>query len=298
MPAARHRPAIACALLLCLGAARADAQRSACTAAIAPEAMRRVLVSLAADPIDSAAHRADQTVQLFAQSTAEQLRRLLGASPERVPDAAARLTWRHVDDGVRIVLRRTGAIELRSQRANGGLPDDTTGFALLTRASRLAADSSGPYFWDERVPGDSLTFDLDLVHPMVSDDGTVTPIVAQVAHPAFTLSVPTMSPVRPLALRAPRYPMSAKAGNAIGTVVMTFLIDSAGGVDPTRIRDEWPADRPRPRGELAQHYRAFVDAVRSALIESRFEPARIGGCPVRELVRQPVTFELRREVRR
>jgi hypothetical protein len=284
----------ACALAACLAATGAGAQANACTDAIPPSAMRRVLVSLSAEPLDSAARRSEQTVQLFAQSAAEQLRRLLGSSPQQVPDATTRLTWRQIDDGVRIVLRRAGTAEVRSRRPDGQAPDDAAGFALVARAARFAVDSAGPYFWDESVPGDSLAFDLGLVHPIVTPDSAWMPPTRRILHPAFTLPVPTTSPVRPIALRPPQYPMSAQEGSAIGTVVMEFVVDSSGRVDPTSIRDQWPADRRRPDGALGQHYRAFVSAVRRALVDARFEPARMGGCPVRQLVQQPFQFDLRR----
>jgi hypothetical protein len=60
------------------------------------------------------------------------------------------------------------------------------------------------------------------------------------------------------------------------------------------VRDLWPADRPRLTGELGRHYRGFLAAATRAMKDARFEPARLGGCPVPQLVAVPFAFKLNR----
>jgi TonB family protein len=85
--------------------------------------------------------------------------------------------------------------------------------------------------------------------------------------------VPTRQP-------SPRYPESLRSVNVTGTVIAQFVVDQRGRVEPGSIRI------------LDTPHKLFSDAVRSALLEARFRPARVGGNPVRQLVEQPFVFKL------
>lgn len=78
----------------------------------------------------------------------------------------------------------------------------------------------------------------------------------------------------------PRYPESLRSVNVTGTVTVQFVVDQRGRVEPGSIRI------------LDTPHKLFSDAVRAALLEARFRPARVGGNPVRQLVEQPFVFKL------
>lgn len=265
----------------------------ACIRADSTQPFRRVLMSIRPHPVDAAAAASASTVQLFAQTTAERLRELLGARPGEVPDATDRIAALHAGVSTRIVVRRGGGMAIRFLRDGEPTRADALDATLLARAIRFAADSSGPYPWPDAMPGDSLTFDIWMTYPSVSAEGDVTPIGAGFSVPAFSLLLPPITSARPVSMPRLQYPTRTVGQNVVATVVMRFMIDSTGRVAPESIHDQWPSDRPRPRGEIGDHYRAFVRAVRRALEGARFEPARIGGCATRELAQQRFEFRLR-----
>ncbi|MDF1502609.1 hypothetical protein [Roseisolibacter sp. H3M3-2] len=294
----RRRLVLAAAVPL-LAARSALAQPDACRAAIPADSLHPVIVSLAPRLIDSSARAAEPTVHLFADATAERVRAALGAGPGQLPDGSARLRWWESDGAVSVVLRRGGgfAVDVHDVR-NRELPllvaVDTAGAALVARAARQAFDSTGPYFWDESVPGDSLRFVLDLVPSGTAPDGSRVSHGRPIAFPVFSQRVPAETPVAPLPeqSRSPRYPAGAKRDSFIGTVVLQFIVDTAGRAVPGSIRDVWPEHRPRLEGESAQAYREFVDASRAGVRGMRFRPATIGGCKVPQLVVEPFEYRL------
>ena len=275
-----------------LVAPRAFAQSMACIRADSTQTFRRVLMSVVPHPIDSAAIASPSIVQLFTQTTAERMRELLGARAGELPDGTTRIDALHLGAKARIVLRRGGGLEIRHRRDGAPVPPDARDATYIARAIRFAADSAGPYPWPDGVPGDSLTFDLWLTYPRVSADGRVTPIGPGFSAPAFSLLLPPMSPVRVVSMPSVQYPTRTAGQNVTATVIMQFVVDSTGRVDPESIHDEWRSDHQRPRGELGDHYRAFVRAIRRALLDARYEPARIGSCATRQSVEQRYEFRV------
>jgi periplasmic protein TonB len=81
---------------------------------------------------------------------------------------------------------------------------------------------------------------------------------------------------------APRYPtMLARAG-VEGEVLLQFVVDTVGAVEPGSIHSI-RATQPQ-----------FESAVREALVRARFVPAEYGGHRVRQLVEQSFTFAITR----
>jgi TonB family protein len=66
-----------------------------------------------------------------------------------------------------------------------------------------------------------------------------------------------------------------------GRVVVLFVVDTLGTVEPGSLR------------VLSSTHAAFEAAAREAVLKSRFQPARIRGRPVRQLVQQPLSFHVR-----
>lgn len=75
------------------------------------------------------------------------------------------------------------------------------------------------------------------------------------------------------------YPVALRAGGASGVVLAEFIVGVDGGVEENSI------------GIVSETDPMFGDAVRSALHDARFTPARRRGVAVRQLVRLPFAFQ-------
>ena len=80
----------------------------------------------------------------------------------------------------------------------------------------------------------------------------------------------------------PAYPSQLRAAGIEGSVVARFVVDTTGRVEPGSI------------DIVAMTQVAFSEAVRHALIRSRFVPAQYGHATVRQLVEQRFSFALTR----
>ncbi len=78
----------------------------------------------------------------------------------------------------------------------------------------------------------------------------------------------------------PRYPEALKSVGVQGNVVMRFIVGADGRVEPGSIE------------AVSTPNKLFSDAVRSALLSSRYRPAEAGGEKVRQLVEQSFAFKL------
>jgi TonB family protein len=80
----------------------------------------------------------------------------------------------------------------------------------------------------------------------------------------------------------PRYPEQLRANNVSGTVLMRFVVGADGRVESGSFQ------------VIESPEKAFSDAVRIAIMGTRFRPAEVGGRPVRQLVEQSFTFKIDR----
>lgn len=76
----------------------------------------------------------------------------------------------------------------------------------------------------------------------------------------------------------PEYPAGLVSVGLDGRVLVQFVIDSAGAVEPASFR------------VLESSNALFESAARKAITASKFRPARVGKVPVRQLTRQSVRF--------
>jgi protein TonB len=81
----------------------------------------------------------------------------------------------------------------------------------------------------------------------------------------------------------PRYPDALRSVSVEGQVIMQYIVDARGRVEPGSIK------------VLSTSHRLFADAVRRALLDARFRPAEVGGNRVRQLVEQPFVFKLEQQ---
>ena len=88
-------------------------------------------------------------------------------------------------------------------------------------------------------------------------------------------------PVRILHQPTPMFPAEAARLGATGAVRMQFIVSEDGRVLQESVR------------VMQADYAEFIDPSVKAILASRFEPARAGGCPVKLLVQQRVWFRQR-----
>ena len=287
----RAHLALASAACTLLSAARASAQAApsiACVDALSGAALTRVPVYLEPRLADSSARPAAPTVQLVTETAAARMRETFGARADQLPDAAPRLRWSQLQGRVDVVLRRGRPLSARVAQGTEG-----PAAALLVRALRDADSTTGPFLWDESVPGDSLAFSIAYRQPFVMHGGMTEVIQTAFAVPVFTAAVPPFSSPRQLEMPPLHYPSIALGSTAYGSVTLSFVIDTTGRVDPQSVTDVWPSSKPRPAGDLLAHYRAFVNEAKRGLVRARYLPARMGSCLVPHRAQQDFTFEIK-----
>jgi periplasmic protein TonB len=79
---------------------------------------------------------------------------------------------------------------------------------------------------------------------------------------------------------SPRYPDILKSAGVEGEVVLSFVVDTTGRIDLTRVT------------VLKSTHELFLAAVKTALPGMRFLPAEVGGKKVKQLVQQPFAFNI------
>jgi TonB family protein len=75
-----------------------------------------------------------------------------------------------------------------------------------------------------------------------------------------------------------RYPPVLAEAGIDGAVTLTFVIDTAGKIDPSGMEI------------VSATHPGFIEAAKEVVSTSRFRPARKHGTPVRVRVRQTITF--------
>ncbi|MEO8578211.1 MAG: TonB family protein, partial [Gemmatimonadales bacterium] len=80
----------------------------------------------------------------------------------------------------------------------------------------------------------------------------------------------------------PRYPEGLRSAGTEGQVIAQFIVDEKGRADQKSFK------------VLTSTHPLFADAVRRALPQMRFHPAKIAGKPVSQLVQQQFQFKLDR----
>jgi protein TonB len=88
--------------------------------------------------------------------------------------------------------------------------------------------------------------------------------------------------VSPLGNVSPTYPSSLRESGVEGQVVVEFVVNENGRVDPGSVKI------------IESSHALFTSSVRTALEKMRFSPAKVGGTSVKQYVRQPFTFKLER----
>jgi hypothetical protein len=299
---------VSCAALLVTTPAVARAQESStsrdsapsCLMSIPDSALRRVVVYVQAVLIDSTDKAILPGLDLLAQQVADSVRTSLGVAADQLPNGEPAVTWRALESSLLVVVRRDGRITstLPTSKVSSSVDSyraDTAATHLLARALASVAEDDG-YFtvWPDGFEPDSVAFHLVINYPFVDGRGVITPIQVRQAFPLFSVGVPPREPVVVKRRSIPRYPKDLPAKGVTGDLIIQFIVDTTGHADMTTVKDLWPSSRPRLTGEMGEYYDAFRQAVVRSLPKTLFEPARLGGCKVKQLVQLPFGFKLAR----
>lgn len=188
-------------------------------------------------------------------------------------------TWKLASPGagVNFVLRRDGRIDVSGDADRADRADDPLQ-AILRRAhdARMLGGITLPFH------GDSLVLRLGTATETTGAEAVLAAWRGPMARYAEESAVPKIS--NP----SPHYPVRDTMRLDLGApgtpekVTAQYVVDATGRVDMKTLR--FPSD-------YVQH--AFREEIRRVLPSWRFTPARVGGCPVRQLVQQPFVFRTR-----
>jgi hypothetical protein len=261
---------------------------SACEVSIRAEKTMSHEILLRASPVDTESAVAVQA-DLMAQDVASQVVALLGGTEDKVPVADRSVTWRSLPSQLLVTIHPDGRVTRRGVSAWR----DTIATSLLVRAFDAArANGAARIIVPDAIASRPVVVRLVLDMELYVPGGQVKPPAS--AHPGFaafmmpyaTESMALPKPNNP----RPRYPDRAVMSRMGGYVIMRFIVDTLGRVEPASIHDLWPSDKPRLTGYLAADYDDFVSAVKAVLPTWRFTPALLGSCPRGQVVDLPIAF--------
>lgn len=238
---------------------------------------------------DSVDRRAGSMADIFAQSVAQQLRLMLHTRGDTLAPGEPVITWRgiksHIPLGVTAYRKGGAKYELLTPHF------DSLAAAMLLSASHAAEDASDGVLWPSDMPGDSVKFGISFV---LSQPGTMQIVDPdRTAFPVFSVMFPPETPAKLASPSTPRYPTAVREAGVTGVVIVEFQIDSTGHTVPRTAKEIWNSGTKRPTGELLGYYNQLLHSVLDWVSTAKFEPARIGGCPVPQIVKQPFTFSIR-----
>lgn len=209
-------------------------------------------------------------------------------------------------DSLRLWRRFGGYIELtafRDGRLSWRVPtsmhaDPWTTLLLAQALDSLRSSNDAHVWWPSDSTGplpDSIHFGFELIYPRVARGGKLDAItVHRAAEPLFSMLVPWEQPVLVAKHAHPDYPRGPLRSGYRGTILMVLVVDTAGRAEPETARDLWPSTARTLNQTERKVYAEFVAASRDAAIHTRYWPARIGGCAVRQYIQQPYEYDIAR----
>lgn len=179
-------------------------------------------------------------------------------------------------------------------RRTGGLVENVS-IALRDEAdsavARTRSDSGGTFYLVAPRPGTyTLRFNVG-AGPERTTPALVLAAEDALHQSAYIVEVPehlyffefqVEEPVVPLNTVAPAYPANLQAEAVSGEVIAQFVVDTLGRANLETFR------------AIEATHHEFVTAVRQALPRMRFQPARLRGRAVQQLVQQAFAFKMGR----
>jgi hypothetical protein len=267
--------------------------RIACLDAIPDSALRRVPVYLVAVSLDSSSPRPPlhTGIDWLTQGVAQTGRTLLGGPEGVLPHGEPVVDWRSLDGDVLVVARRDGRIEGRVMppiHAGAAWKNDA-GSRFVARALDTAYARGERLLLPDSLPSDSVAWRFHLESSLLNERGDVTPPKVRLGIPMFSVMAPAERQVSAERVRV-RYPERLRRSGFVAKVLMQFVVDTAGRVDSTTVRDLLPPGQLALDPKDRPVYDEFIGAILLGLKRATYRPATIGGCLVRQMVQQPFTF--------
>lgn len=264
---------------------------STCIDRIPANAFKRVVVYAYVDLQDSVSASFAQSADNFLQEVVNKTQHQFGASADRLPVGEPAVNWRGVDVSLHLVAYKDGRIVVVHADSSNVIGAAATLFAR-------ALDSMptlGQLVWSADSTRDSVRFDIAFVRPVLDSAGHVgMPTHKREAIPVFSVLAPweQRAETKP-GQTPPTYPMRAQRQRYEGTVLLQFLVDSTGHAIISSVHDLRPKAMPKWTSRDSSAYQSFLEETERAIARIEFIPARIGGCPVRQLVQMPFVYSLR-----
>ena len=235
---------------------------------------------------------ADQ-LDLVSEHIAEQVRTALGGASAIVPKVDSLVTWQNTSFELPLVLvlRRDQATTWRAEPNVS--PTQSKLLAVYLDVLHKMAPDDLWIVWPKNFAPDSLVLRLYVAPP---DSSTYWPGVGgrkpelQIALFSSTIGVVPKTSALPDHQGQARYPVDAERHGVTATVIMQFVIDTAGHADSATITNVKPAGGTFNFPNAERYYREFVAAARQAVLATTYHPAQVGSCRVRQLVLAPYTF--------
>ena len=225
---------------------------------------------------------------LMSQDIAAQMRLLLGAAPDQLPDVTTRLNWLGIRDQIALRLHSDGRAELVDPPADPADRLRAGGAVLAERAVRALQIAGERWPWYGSAAADSFDVWLNFVFPDAMPSASESSN-ARLMLPVYTTRVPKVADSGPdPSFRNPTavYPPEAREASAEATVHLGFTVLANGSVDMTSVRDMTGA------AANPLFHEAFASAARQSLRTSRFLPLRIGTCGIDTEMLQPFVFTI------
>ncbi len=290
------------ALLLACAATVAGAQityaptaaAEQCLSALPATSYARVSVFAVPTVADTTQRAIVPQAALVLQSAIEFARTSAGLPSDSLPAGEPDRSWRQLDHDLVLVAHRDGRLAWRVSDNTGGITRGDGGARWLERALATARAANEAFLaWPDGLRGDSAVVRVSFVRPYIDERGVLQPARTEYPVATFTVLVPRERLVEQLRAPRPRYPEDELRSLGMARVVMQFVVDTVGGIDPASIRDLRSEPSESATNASARAYLEFLRSVRLAIESARYAPARAGGCLVPALVQQRFEFRAR-----
>ena len=143
--------------------------------------------------------------------------------------------------------------------------------------------------WPDGDAVDSVAMHLDVTS---DNPGRLVPSERAMVFPVFMAKGRAFQPAAAMMDRyvPGHYPADAMLANVTLKVSLQVVISADGRADPSTIRVLAPSAAVMDTSHNAHYYREFVDATRDRVLHQQYRAARIGGCPVRQLVSETANY--------
>jgi len=281
-----------CAMSLVLPLSSISSQSlssNACIAKLPESEFARVPVLIDTTPEEVAAVKILPAADVLAQSVGERIRKSLGGSEDgQLPSADSAVKWWELGGSVVVIPHRDGTFTWRQDTTA------LTGFMATGELHRIvdalseAARAGDRISWPDTAQKDSAAFRLAYAFPAMGPDRKLQPLKVRVANPIFTIKMPWFKPAQMSRPPHLHFPTSMPNGTGYG-IILDFVVDSTGRVDPTTISDVPPEFQ--PVGKELEFHRALVESVVRDLPSAQFSPALVGGCAISQRRRDPLQVQ-------